>query len=224
LGKRVSVNRNPCPGTGSNHCCNVSRVGNASLASNASQQTDVKAGGTSWASSTACQGNGSGAGSGTAGKAGIVAARPVAGAAAIGLEGGATAFGNLTAAAVTADWLGLAGFASFAVAALAAGALAADVLAAGVLAAEGEAAAVEAFVGEAFALATFALEALASETFAAGAFVAVAVGVEDGGTVGGVVGDVVGDESDKARHSEATPIIKATAVAARMRGVDATRR
>jgi hypothetical protein len=103
------------------------------------------------------------------------------------------------------------------------------VLAAGVLEAEGEAEVVAAFVGEAFAPATFALVALASETFAAGAFAAgafaaVAVGVEDGGAVGGVVGDVGGDESDKARHSEAAPIIKATAVAARMRGVDATRR
>jgi hypothetical protein len=140
------------------------------------------------------------------------------------LEGGATAFGNLTASAVTADWLGLAGFASFAVATLAVGALAAGVpaagvLAAGALAAEGAAEFVEAFVGEALSPETFA-----AESFAAGAFAAVAVGVEDGGTVSGVVGDVGGEESDKARHSEAMPIIKATAVAARMRGVDAMRR
>jgi hypothetical protein len=83
-----------------------------------------------------------------------------------------------------------------------------------VLAAVGDAEVVEAFVGETFA----------PETFAAGAFAAVAVEVEDGGTVGSVVGDVGGEESDKARHSEAAPIIKATAVAARMWGVDATRR
>jgi hypothetical protein len=83
----------------------------------------------------------------------------------------------------------------------------------------GDAEVVEAFVGE-----TFAPETFAAETLAAGAFAAVAVEVEDGGTVGSVVGDVGGEESDKARHSEAAPIIKATAVAARMWGVDATRR